>query len=232
MGGSPRRRVLRFNDGGWAEQVGNHVALDLVNTVSWRLDPARVVDRLPDGLAVVRWSHFVGLIDDARAADFTQEMVIDPKVGNDVAAQVRGIRERLYRLLQPVAAGGDPAVDDVEALRRWLVEVLRRAEIAAVMPLHWSVPLRTVRDLPIELGLCAWRLLEHEDPKRIRQCRDSACGWLFLDQTKNASRVWCSSADCGNRTRARRHYQRRSRTSPAHSRPSRSDGRREADDGR
>ena len=31
---------------------------------------------------------------------------------------------------------------------------------------------------------------------------------LFLDRTKNHSRIWCSSADCGNRSRARRHYRR------------------------
>ena len=49
MPGTPTRPVLRFDDGGWTEAVGNHPALDLVNTVAWRLDPARTVDRLADG---------------------------------------------------------------------------------------------------------------------------------------------------------------------------------------
>ena len=74
------------------------------------------------------------------------------------------------------------------------------------MPLDWSTGLGSVHDVADELGLHVWRLLEREDAARLRQCQDGACGWLFLDRTKNASRVWCSSGDCGNRARARRHY--------------------------
>jgi predicted RNA-binding Zn ribbon-like protein len=43
---------------------------------------------------------------------------------------------------------------------------------------------------------------------RLRRCDDQGCGWLFLDTTRNHSRRWCSSRDCGNRDRARRHYTR------------------------
>lgn len=34
------------------------------------------------------------------------------------------------------------------------------------------------------------------------------CGWLFLDETRNHTRRWCSMKDCGNRAKARRHYHR------------------------
>jgi predicted RNA-binding Zn ribbon-like protein len=202
--------VRGFAAGGWAESIGNHVTLDLVNTVAWRLDPDRTVDRLTDGASAVRWAHFAGVIDDRQAAAFSAEMTADPTLGDTVAKQVRGLRERLYRVLQPMALGDEPGIDDVDALRRSLVDARNDAQVATVMPLSWSTGLRKVRDLPVELGLSAWRLLEREDPLRIRQCQDAACGWLFLDRSKNASRVWCSSADCGNRTRARRHYQRHS----------------------
>jgi predicted RNA-binding Zn ribbon-like protein len=63
--------------------------------------------------------------------------------------------------------------------------------------------------VPHVLALAALRLTEREDLDRLRQCHDEHCGWLFLDRSKNASRRWCSSADCGNRTRARRHAERR-----------------------
>ena len=209
MPSSPARPVLRFDDGGWTEAVGNHPALDLVNTVAWRLDPARTVDRLADGPALVRWAAFIGLLDDDQAAEFTAELRDDPGADARTVAQVRRARERLYRVLQPVAVGEEPAGPDVAALRRGLRSALGRAEATAVMPLEWSTGLRSVSDLPDELALAAWRLLVHEDRRRLRQCQDSDCGWLFLDRTKNGSRVWCSSADCGNRSRARRHYQRR-----------------------
>jgi predicted RNA-binding Zn ribbon-like protein len=209
MAGTATRPVLRFDDGGWAETIGNHPALDLVNTVAWRLDPARTVDRLPDGLAVVTWAAFVGLLDERQAAAFASELASDPDTDRRTAAQVRAARERLHRVLQPMAVGDEPAPADVAALHRGLLVALARVEVSTVMPLEWTTGLRSVSDLPDELALAAWRLLQHEDRGRLRQCKDSDCGWLFLDRTKNGSRVWCSSADCGNRTRARRHYERR-----------------------
>jgi predicted RNA-binding Zn ribbon-like protein len=202
------RRVLRFDDGGWAERVGDHVALDLLNTVAWRLDPARTTDRLADGASLIRWARFVGLVDEDRAGAMAAELAGDEAAGRRVAAQVRRAREQLYMVLQPLAVGAQPAKGDVDDLQRWLLGVLRRADLASVMPLEWSTGLHSLGDLPDRLGLEAWSLLEREDQQRIRQCQDSSCGWLFLDRTRNASRVWCSSADCGNRTRARRHHER------------------------
>ncbi len=214
MVGTPQRAALRFDDGGWAQAIGNHVALDLVNTVAWRLDAARTVDRIPDDAALVRWAQFVGLLDDQAAAAFSRELTEDPGAPDRVAAGVRRTREQLYRVVQPLAVGAEPDRADVAALHRALLGVLGRAEVVSAVPLDWSTGLGSVHDLADELGLQVWRFLEREDPARIRQCQDADCGWLFLDRTKNASRVWCSSADCGNRTRARRHYQRRGAVSP------------------
>jgi predicted RNA-binding Zn ribbon-like protein len=202
------RNVLRFDDGGWAEKVGGHVALDLVNTVAWRLDSARTIDRLSDGAALVRWARFVGLLDQDLADAMAAELADDPAAGQRVVTHIRRAREQLYMVLQPLAVGAQPAPSDLDDLRRWLLGVLGRADLTSVMPLEWSTGLWSLRDLPDRLGLEAWSLLEREDRRRIRQCQDSSCGWLFLDRTRNGSRVWCSSADCGNRTRARRHHQR------------------------
>jgi predicted RNA-binding Zn ribbon-like protein len=209
MSSTKARSVLRFDDGGWAEAIGNHPALDLVNTVAWRLDPARTVDRLPNGIAVVTWAAFVGLLDDGQAARLTSELKNDPRADRLMGAQVRLGRERLHRVLQPMAVGEEPDGPDMAALHRGLLRALGRAQATTVMPLEWSTGLHSVSDLTDELALATWRLLQREDRRRLRQCQDDDCGWLFLDRTKNGSRVWCSSADCGNRTRARRHYERR-----------------------
>ena len=34
------------------------------------------------------------------------------------------------------------------------------------------------------------------------------CNWLFLDRSRNSSRLWCDMAVCGNRAKARHHYRR------------------------
>ena len=47
------------------------------------------------------------------------------------------------------------------------------------------------------------------DRDRLRLCGNPQCRFLFLDRSRNASRVWCEMAVCGNRVRGRRHRLRR-----------------------
>jgi predicted RNA-binding Zn ribbon-like protein len=210
-----------------AELVGGHPALDLVNSVSWRLDEARTIDRLPDDDALVRWAAAVGL---GRIAGEWVD-------GSAAVRAVRELRESAYEVLAPLAVGGEPDPAAVRRLRELVVAALAVADVAEVVPLRWTIrpsdvavpasaggmapvdrdrlaglrlpAVLTLNDLPALLALVVWRLLEDERLDRLKQCQDGGCGWLFLDRTKNASRRWCSSADCGNRSRARRHYQRR-----------------------
>ena len=44
---------------------------------------------------------------------------------------------------------------------------------------------------------------------RLRVCRDPSCGWVFFDQSRNRSGVWCDMAVCGNRAKARNYRARR-----------------------
>ena len=62
--------------------------------------------------------------------------------------------------------------------------------------------------LPLRLALrSAYEILTGYSASRIKSC--PACTWLFLDASKNNPRRWCDMQDCGNRIKARRHYQRR-----------------------
>jgi predicted RNA-binding Zn ribbon-like protein len=47
-----------------------------------------------------------------------------------------------------------------------------------------------------------------EAPDRIRKCQNPACVPWFFDTTRNGTRRWCSMTVCGNRAKARRHYDR------------------------
>jgi predicted RNA-binding Zn ribbon-like protein len=40
-------------------------------------------------------------------------------------------------------------------------------------------------------------------------CAGEGCGWMFLDESRNASRRWCDSRDCGNRERVRKYLARK-----------------------
>ena len=54
----------------------------------------------------------------------------------------------------------------------------------------------------------AAELLASERLGRIRECASADCTWLFVDESRNHSRRWCEMRACGNRMKARRHYQR------------------------
>lgn len=172
------------------ELIGGHLAVDLVNTVAWRLDPGRTVDRFADLSNVERW-----LLATGESAD---RAVVTRRLRDDLVAA----RDIAYDVLAPLAVGDRPDRAAIDSLHDLIAGVVRSASVE-VSPFGWRAgePADAVR-------LAVWRLFEDEDLGRLRQCGDDSCGWLFLDRTKNGSRRWCSSADCGNRARARRHYRR------------------------
>lgn len=51
-------------------------------------------------------------------------------------------------------------------------------------------------------------LLTDHETKRIKEC--PMCGWVFLDETKNASRKWCSIKACGTTDKMNRYNQKKS----------------------
>ncbi len=169
--------------------IGGHVALDLVNTVAWRGDPSRTLDRLPMPGFLALWFDRTGLSHGLEPAP-------------EVIKPLADLRETVYRLLTA------PTADDVARFNAWLSSAQSRAAAEPSLPLRWTIPVTGVDDVVPALTLAADSLLRSPDATQVRECAGPACGWLFLDRTRNHSRQWCSSQDCGNRERARRHYRR------------------------
>lgn len=56
--------------------------------------------------------------------------------------------------------------------------------------------------------ILAWDALRISSPGRLRPCANSDCQLFLIDRSKPNTARWCSMAICGNRMKARRHYQR------------------------
>jgi predicted RNA-binding Zn ribbon-like protein len=173
---------------------GGHVALDLANTVSWRGDPARRFDRLDLPGFLSHWLQATGIGDPG---DLTA-----------VVPAMKELRELVYEML--VAERPDPA--DLARFGELLAAAHTRAVPSTALPVRWSVPVASPADVLPALILRTDELLRSPDVTRVGQCEGRACAWLFVDTTRNHSRRWCRTDDCGNRERARRHY-RKSRVS-------------------
>lgn len=57
-------------------------------------------------------------------------------------------------------------------------------------------------------AILAWDALRIGSPGRLRPCANPECRLFLIDRSKPNTARWCSMAICGNRMKARRHYQR------------------------
>ncbi|WP_236794520.1 CGNR zinc finger domain-containing protein [Amycolatopsis sp. GM8] len=71
----------------------------------------------------------------------------------------------------------------------------------------WTVELPKGRSAAARAVL-AWDALRVSHPGRLRPCANPECRLFLIDHSKPNSARWCSMAVCGNRLKARRHYQR------------------------
>ncbi|MFD0786539.1 CGNR zinc finger domain-containing protein, partial [Micromonospora azadirachtae] len=71
----------------------------------------------------------------------------------------------------------------------------------------WTLDLPRGRSAAARVVL-AWDALRVSSPGRLRPCANPECRRFLVDHSKSNSARWCSMAICGNRMKARRHYER------------------------
>jgi predicted RNA-binding Zn ribbon-like protein len=189
--------------------IGGHVALDLLNTVRWRLDPDRCNDDLPTYAHVVAWAHGAGLLNERERTALDREAQALPARADEELATLRAVREHAYEAL---VHSDSRAVADLEPHHQ---DALTRARLIKTGT-HWvwcepEVALNTPRD---RVTRAVVDLLTTPELATLHQCEDQACGWVYLDTSPRHNRRWCVASDCGNRNRARRFYTRHKAATP------------------
>lgn len=105
-------------------------------------------------------------------------------------------------LLQAVVRGGQSP----DVLAPVLRGVTRVPEMAGGH-VAWTLRVPAGRELAVRAVL-AWDTLARQSPGRLRPCANGECRLFLIDHSKANAARWCSMAACGNRMKARRHYQR------------------------
>ena len=184
-------------------RIGGHVALDLLNTVEWRLDTEQTIEDLTSYGQVLEWSRQAELIDQREHSALCRLATERPQQADAELAAFQHLRETAYAALVEREAG---AVEEVVAQHR---EALTRAVLQpAGDRWAWTEPALTLtipRDRAVRAVI---DLLTSPELAALHQCEDAACGWVYLDTSPQRNRRWCVAADCGNRNRARRYYAR------------------------
>lgn len=184
--------------------TGGQLAVDFANTVSWRGHPSARKERLNGPADLVSFA--------------VQERVLTPKQALALKRPVRefhkalSLREAIYRIFAAVAMRKSPPPADLRALNDCVLTALGHRQLIRLDGRYrWEWKdgkRRSLERILWPIVIAASDLLTSEDVNLVRLCEASDCGWLFLDHSRNRSRRWCDMKSCGNRAKARRHYER------------------------
>lgn len=196
------------------ELLGGHPALDFVNTLDWR-------DRAPeDGgaeecivsfQALLAWVQRAGLVTAAEATALAIAAERDPRAASAAAREAVVLREAIHDLVIAARSGRQPPPAQLERVNHWLARAPATARLSATADgFIWAsqLPAAEPAILLSRLALTAGELLASGQLRRVGCCAGHGCGWLYLDSSPNRRRRWCSMEGCGNRAKAKRHYQR------------------------
>ncbi len=183
---------------------GGVLALDTANTVVLRGDAERGFDRFADPAEIARFAEAASAF---RAAELggRRLAVADPLRIAPVVLAIREATDRLYR--NAVKAGGAVAAADMAPFLRACADGLAGADAVVGAPGRPFGDAAAPIAFEAALAVSALSLLSGGSLARLKLCLN--CNWLFLDRSRNASRLWCDMAVCGNRRKASRHYRRR-----------------------
>lgn len=213
--------ALSYAPEGEIKYVGGDPSLDLINTVNW-LEDGLIDDRLSDYARVVQWAEGAG-ITSARDADALRQAAAKrPRQAEEVLEAARSLRWLLRRVFAAVARGEEPG-SALEAFNAALGDSLSRLTVGLADArerdggaMRWAW-----RGMGVELESPLWpvirsaaELLVAEEPRQIRICAGRACGWMFVDRSRNGLRRWCDMATCGTREKSRRRRLRSRRKGP------------------
>jgi predicted RNA-binding Zn ribbon-like protein len=109
---------------------------------------------------------------------------------------------RVRHALQAVVRGQQPA--DVLAQELEGVTSVPAIDAGRV---GWTLSVAPDREVAVR-AILAWDALARQSPGRLRPCANDECRLFLIDRSKANAARWCSMAVCGNRMKARRHYQR------------------------
>jgi predicted RNA-binding Zn ribbon-like protein len=186
------------------------LCLDFANTAEWHLSE-HPTERLTSYAELIAWARSINLVSDRAVPQLLRAADQHPTEAARVLDRAVALREAIYHIFVAVAAGKSPAADDQATLNAELSRSLSKSRLVWNKGnFDWG------RDEDGDLDQVLWwilrsttNLLTSEDIQRVGVCADDrGCGWLFYDTSRNRTRQWCSMRGCGNRAKAKRHYEK------------------------
>jgi predicted RNA-binding Zn ribbon-like protein len=205
MAADKRQRDRDWKDGFLF--LGNHVALDFLNTRPIQNGEAQ--ELLPDFDALLRWFRAAELLSNQQVSAL-QRSWARSEPAQQVLEELRRFREDLRKELLSVEAGADLHRITIGKLNTLLaahpmITTVKQTETGLHMGLSFEA--NRPEDLFAPLAQATAELFTKADRSRLRKC--GQCVLHFLDTSKKGTRRWCSMQLCGNRLKVAAYAQRK-----------------------
>jgi len=190
--------------------VGGRVGVDFVNTQDGPADAEPTFECLQSYEDLVAWAHHVGLIGTRGAGLLLRKAREHPRRAQALHRRALQTRDSLYEVLHATAQGRRAPTAHLERIREAERDALShgRLEGSSEGGFTWRW---TAKD---DLGRVLWpvvhdaaTLLTSPELERLKAC--AACRWLFVDNSRNRQRRWCTMEVCGTHEKMRRYIARR-----------------------
>jgi predicted RNA-binding Zn ribbon-like protein len=197
--------------------VGGDPCLDFVNTVGGRAHSRVRADKLASYSDLVGFAEHAGLVSASAARRLKRKDSARPREGEAALQRARAFREALYAALRALMLGERPTPPLLRTLNTELAASRSRERLVLErgrLLWGWAQAAERLESPLWPVARAASALLTSPELTRLRQCGGQACGWLFLDRSRNRSRQWCTMQDCGNLSKVRRFRKRQRRIGP------------------
>ena len=190
---------------------GGNLCLDFANTsASWK-EQGTQIERLHSYSDLLAFSLQAGLLTPGQAREIATFANAHPSQTRRIFQRALELREAIYRIVSAIIAHRVPPHRSLEIINSAYSEAIARSRLVRTddhFQRAWTNHSESLERVLWPIATAANDLLTSRMIAHLRECPSEDCSWLFLDHSRNQSRRWCDMKTCGNRAKARRHYER------------------------
>jgi predicted RNA-binding Zn ribbon-like protein len=185
-------------------RVGDHVALDFLNTLA--APKGTPIEWIGNGRDLLTWLLTIGVLTQTDVASINA--ACSPADLDKVALEAIALREWFRGIITRIKDSGTPTLTarDLKRLNGVLARdatfrVIELAETEGKLRVAKARAWRDPSELIAPIAEAMAELICEGDFDLVRKCENPPCTMWFYDRTKGHRRRWCSQTICGNRAK-------------------------------
>jgi predicted RNA-binding Zn ribbon-like protein len=190
--------------------VGYYNCLDFVNT-EFTEQRGRRIDSLRSFADLIDWLGESRLMNRAQLQRALKLWGGSSHAAERIFRNALLLRSALLTMVERLTTRRPVPLESLEAINKMIEKrpaCVLRARNSGRFEEVTRLDLREPEQLMVPIAQSASDLLCHGDLALVKRCAHPACGAFFYDTSKNHTRRWCSTTECGNRMRVAAHYRR------------------------